>query len=159
MNKNVFQYAVLTYRHDLFTKEFLNIGLVAYCVETKEFVCKMSDKYGRITNTFPGANGDFILQYMHQLQTKMDHLQKEIASNQLSWTNEFPKNLDKLLTSVLPYDDSPIYFSTIYKTAYDDFNNTFEKLFNRLVGYYHKSTERDSRNDHEVWESYQKTFK
>ena len=154
-----FQYSILRYIHDLETGEFLNVGLALYSKQGKYFRAQLLNKYGRITDTFPGADGEYFRRYINNFQRILYGLSNKINSNQIDM---FPKQVDKienLLASVLPPDDASIRFSEPHEGLVEDLDVVFDELYIRLVEQYLKVPERESRTDDEVWQAYQNPLK
>jgi len=153
-----FEYAILRYHHDLVTGEFLNVGLVMFSYPARFFRAKLLPRYRRITRTFPGADGDFYRRYVGHLQSKMDHMSDQLASDQISMFGESSGKLATLLERALVRDSASIRFAEIRGGRSSDLEDTFDSLYMRLVEQYLQEGERESRSDDEVWDSYRPHF-
>jgi hypothetical protein len=151
-----FQYCLLHYCHDPVTGEFLNIGLVMYNRANKYFNARLLTKYKRISSTFPGLDGEYYRKYVTYLQTLLDNLSIKIGSPQINFKQEWPERLDELLDSILPKDDSSIYFDLPKEGLAKDLNILFEDLYSRLVERYVSDSERTTRHDEDVWNFYKR---
>lgn len=156
MNESIFHYSILQYRHDLLTKEFLNVGLVAYNESTRQFHCRITKQLTRISATFPGVDLRFLQKYFTQLQKKFEQIENDITFDSVSLIPKYPSNLSSIIKSVLPHDDSSVYFSEVYKSSFSEFSETFNTLFKRFILPYNKEIIKESRDDHEVWETFRK---
>lgn len=158
-NKIPFQYAILQYRHDLVTGEFLNIGLALYSKEKQFFQVRLLTKYSRLTDAFPGSDGEFYRKYIGFLQRKFDKLSKEIMIPQFKFTDNKSLGIRELLNSVLPKDDSSIIFDHPKGGVSEDIEGVFSQLYDRLVEYYLHGDEKGTRSDEDVWSSFSKPLK
>lgn len=154
--KMKFHYSVLRYRHDLITGEFLNVGLVLFSREANYFKAKMLNRYKRITATFPGADGEFLKSYLDRLQFEFDVIMEKLQNNQLHLFADVntPDTLESLLNTVLPYDDSGIFFDRPISGVVENLDKFFGDLYDRLILHYIVDQERETRNDEDVWNVY-----
>ena len=146
-----FQFAVLRYVHDAFTGEFLNVGIAFYCQDPAFFKVRLLQKYRRITNAFPEADGEFYRRYIASLQSKFDALAEKVTSKQSTFEPWLPDRVEELLVQVLPPDDSSIQFSEAQGGMSKDLEATFEDIYRRLIEAHLPHEESDSRNEAEVW--------
>ncbi len=150
-NKIPFQYTILRYIHDLETEEFLNVGLVIFSHEYRYLKARLLTKYRRITNAFPGADGEFYRSYVIRLQASLNRLSEKIKSKQVSYFDDIPDTIDDLLKTILPIDDSSLQFSSSRGGLVENLDNAFEELYSRLIDRYLEEPERLSRTNEEVW--------
>ena len=146
-----FQFAVLRYVHDAFTSEFLNVGIAFFCKVPAFFKVRLLQKYRRITNAFPEADGEFYRRYIASLQSKFDALAEKVNSKQSAFEPWLPDRVEELLTKVLPPDDSSIQFSEAQGGMTKDLEATFEDVYKRLIEAHLPHEESESRNEAEVW--------
>jgi hypothetical protein len=154
-HESAFQFSILQYRHDIVTGEFLNIGLALYCPDSSYFNVRILSKYRRITQTFPGADGEFFKKYVDHLQMLFDIKMNEISNRQLALIGH-PPSLEELLNQILPYDDSSIFFGPVKYGMTFDVDQTFDGLYQRLVEKYTSDPERKTRGDEDVWSIFRK---
>jgi hypothetical protein len=150
-NKLPFQFAVLRYIHDAFTGEFLNVGIAFYCKDPAFFKVRLLQKYRRITNAFPEADGEFYRRYIASLQSKFDALAEKVNSKQSTFEPWPPSRVEELLVQVLPPDDSSIQFGEAQGGMTKDLEATFEDIYRRLIEAHLPHEEKESRNEAEVW--------
>ncbi|MBI5842946.1 MAG: DUF3037 domain-containing protein [Chloroflexi bacterium] len=157
--KTPFQFAVLRYIHDSFTGEFLNVGVAFYCQDTAFFKVRLLQKYSRITNAFPLADGEFYRRYISSLQTKFDKMAEKVNSKQATFESWLPDRIEELLNQILPPDDSSIQFGEVQGGMTDDLEETFEDVYRRLVETHLPNEENESRSDIDVWSIFSKTLR
>lgn len=155
--QTAFQYSILHYRHDLVTGEFLNVGLAMYCPDPAFLNVRILTKYRRVSRTFPGVDGDFFRKYMDHLQLLFDVKAREINSGQMPLI-KYPQALEELLNTVLPHDDSSVFFGSVKYGMTPDVERTFEGLYARMIEYYVSEQEKSTRNDDEVWNVYRQSL-
>jgi len=154
-----FQFKVLHYIHDSFTGEFLNIGLALYSRSSPFFKVRLLHKYARITNTFPGADGESYHRTINVLQTKFDRLAENVNSKQLPLEPWLPELIDDLLNKILPPDDSAIQFAPAQGGMAADLDIVFNDLFSRLVEKYVDVEDRLSRTEPDIWALFSKPLR
>lgn len=155
-----FQYALIRYFHDPETEEFLNVGLVLYSRLGEYFQPKILTKYRRITNTFPGADGESFRRFAEHLQRSLSRLSDQINNHnrQKEMFKELPNDVLSLVHAILPLDDSSIRVSEPKFGISNDFGKTFVSLFERLVETHLDIKEKRSRSDDDVWNIYKPPF-
>ncbi len=146
-----FQFAILRYIHDAFTGEFLNVGIAFYCKDPAFFKVRLLQKYRRITNAFPEADGEFYRRYIASLQSKFNALADKVNSKQSTFEPWPPSRVEELLIQVLPPDDSSIQFGEAQGGMTKDLDTTFEDIYKRLIEAHLPHEEHESRNEAEVW--------
>ncbi len=149
-----FQYAVLRYVHDLAGGEFLNVGLALYSKSARYLRVELQPRYQRLTAAFPDADGEFYRRYVNHLQSEFDRLIARVRSDQLSLLDEFPEQLESLLASILPPDDSSVQFGPMSGGMAENLDGVFEQLYQRFVEQYLTKQDRASRDDDEVWHTF-----
>lgn len=160
MNAKIpFKFRILRYIHDSFTGEFLNIGLALYSQAIPYLQIRLLQKYGRITNTFPGVEGYDFHRYISSLQNKFDNLADKINSKQLTIEQLSLEGIDNLLATVLPPDDSAVQFGPIQGGMAGDLGAVFSDLYFRLVEEYLPTDEHLSRTENEIWNLFNKPLR
>jgi Protein of unknown function (DUF3037) len=159
MSKSIpFQYALVQYGHDLVTDEWLNVGLAIYSGEHRYFRCELLLKYQRLTQAFPGADGEFYKRYMVNLQTSLTQLTLSVGRDQLSFMAT-PHQLEGLLASVMTPDDVSVRFGEIRGGLADDLDDTFEEMYQRLVEHYVEAAPEERRSDADILTSLRRTLR
>jgi len=123
-------YQILRYRPDQVSGEFANVGLVVFSPEEQFFAMKTIDRIGRIKQLFPEVNSRQFVKKLHQLRRAIEAKGKQLFTEMN--VNQF-KQLDQITASILPPDDSALYFTEV-KSAIDiSMEHAFEQLFQRMV--------------------------
>jgi hypothetical protein len=151
-----FQYSILRYMHDVSTGEFLNIGLVIYSPRASYFKAELLLRYQRVSDTFPGLDGELFRSYVGRLQTLLDQQTIRFGSSQITLLTEPQRKLSEILHEILPTDDSSVQFSPVMQGLADDLDQTYSHLYDRLVERYAERVQSASRNDEEVWNGYRR---
>jgi Protein of unknown function (DUF3037) len=151
-----FQYSILRYMHDIATSEFLNIGLVLYSPQASYFKAELLLRYQRVSDTFPGLDGEFFRSYVGRLQTLLDQQTIRSSSSQIALLTEPQRKLGDILREILPTDDSSIQFSPVMPGLTDNLDQIYAHLYDRLVERYAGRAQTISRDDEEVWNGYRR---
>jgi hypothetical protein len=160
MNSKIpFQFSILQYIHDTFTGEFLNVGLALYCSNPRYFQAKLLTKYRRLTNTFPSVDGEHYRSYVSSMQTKFDALANVINSKQIEFDDRQPANIEKLLETVFPVDDSSLRFGVVHGGMTDDPLITFDDLYYRLVEAHLPLEKDETRDETIIWRIFSRPLK
>lgn len=149
-----YQYQIVRYVHDHFTGEYVNVGVVVYSREDSFLACKITGKYKRITDMFPGVNGRWVLKVLNNFNTSLDRISKEL--NELFLPSD---SLEQLTNSILIRDNNAIQL-TMVKMAIDiNLQSALEDLYNSQVEKYNVSVqEKDTLLDDEVWKTKYKSY-
>lgn len=151
-----FQYSILRYTHDVVTGEYINVGLALYSKPESFFRAQLLTRYQRLTQTFPGADGEAFKRHMEHLQRVFDRLAQEVNKRQTSFLGEWPEAIEEILINVITPDDSSLRFSEPSTGMTDDLEKLFENLYQRRIEYYLSTAEKASRTDEEVWQAFKK---
>jgi hypothetical protein len=151
---NTYQYQLIRYQHDHFTGEFVNMGIIVYSPEMNFLECKVTNRYQRLNDFFPAANGKFTRKILH-------HIEQQIrkAANTLQELFAPSNNLLVITDKILPPDNNAIRLSEV-RTALDvDMNAALHYLYFEMV---EKNTEeaadKTSLSDEEVWKNKYKQY-
>ena len=157
MSEYTFQFAVLRYIHDPVTQEFLNIGVVIYSKEARYIKPLINSKYGRLSKTFRGVNGEY---YRHVT----DHIARQLIAlheryhSQLDLFDELPPQIELILNPILPPDDSSLIFGGYGGGLTRNLDDELRRLYERLVIKYAEEDKLESRNDQQIWQVYSHEF-
>lgn len=145
-----YQFAVLRYVHDTVTGEFINVGL---CVFSKEGVfggIKCRHTYKRITSVFPNVNGE-------RLKSILRHIESIFESyHSPNGGFMFQDNLEDILYSILPKDDSSLQWSFGGSGISLNLEETLESLYHQYVEKYDSKNLKIKKSDEDVWRSFKK---
>jgi len=154
--KTAYQYTVLRYVHDIATGEFVNVGVVLYAPGQKFASAVCRPTFGRVSNVFPGLDGDAFKRLMRLVQAHIEELGARLA-DELP-LNGMPDSVMTLANDLLPADDSSLQWSPPGGGVTSDPSKTLDQLFRRLVTHYDEKVERARRTDDDVWKTYKRTL-
>lgn len=148
-----FQYAILHYTNDVETGESLNVGLAVYSPAQRYFKVNLLTRYERLTQAFPGMDGEFYRSYAMHLQSEYDHIAESLDGLQprLIQIESDPEDIRRLLEKVLDGRDAAIQFAEPKFGIAEDLEEMFDYLFERFVERYTRRDEPPSRDDDQVW--------
>jgi hypothetical protein len=106
--------------------------------------------YGRISKIFGGIDGDRFRQATRYIQDQVQRIGREL-SNSLFF--EPTLTIERLLSGILPPDDSAFQFSPTGVGVSADLNETLKELFSRFVDKY-SSPEIARRDKEAIWKVY-----
>jgi len=125
-----YTYTVLRYVHDIGTAEFINVGVVVAACDAPCVAARFKTDYGRVKGAFPSLDTEVFLARMKRLQTCFD-------SVDASWCSVVRvregASIAALIRSVLPLEDSAIYWSPIGSGVGGPPVKVLESLYRRLV--------------------------
>ncbi len=149
-----FQFITLRYFHDAITGEFANVGVVVYA--PGEFLgARFNQRIGRLKCLFGEVEKDQLKSLLRHLDRRFAKLGNDIPGSPLE-TND---NLESVVRSVLPQDDSSLQWSSIKKGLTNHPRRELDRWFERLVTHYEKPQPKRHRNDQDVWNVFSAALK
>lgn len=145
---NTYHYQVLRYMPDRVSGEFVNLGIVLYEPQTQKLVSKFFDKITRVSGFFPTINSRHLASSLKFLQKEFDMISNRLISE---FSFEKKNSLDVIIRTVLPKDDSSLFFTETKEILEINDEIAINTLYKRFVLTYVEETERDYINDKEVW--------
>jgi hypothetical protein len=146
-----YSYTVLRYVHDIVTGEFVNVGVALYCPEARYASAICRPTIGRVSKVFPDMNREYFKSLMRHIQARFEELGDRWS---VELPLESPLSIDSLARSVLPADDSSLQWSPAGHGLSADPAATLDSLFERFVTRYEDVTNREHRNNDDVWRSF-----
>jgi len=150
-----FQYQILRFLPDRVSEEFLNMGIVVFDANTDELVVEFVEKTGRLTQIFPETSARNLLKAVKhidgRLRTIASQIKKEIQFDKLN-------EISQITTKALPIDDSALFFTKPQNILDVDINAVSTYLFDRLISINLSESEKEFRNDKEVWSKVYKRY-
>lgn len=125
-----YTYTVLRYVHDIGTTEFINVGVVVAACDVPCVAARFKTDYGRVKGTFPSLDTEVFLARMKRLQTCFDSIDALRCSEVRAREGA---SIAALIRSVLPLEDSAIYWSPIGSGVGGPPVKVLESLYRRLV--------------------------
>jgi hypothetical protein len=156
MSKIPYTYTVLRYVHDTGTGEFANVGVVLTSPELGYADALLRPTYGRLSNMFPGLNGDHFRRVIRHLQSRFDELSTQYREEMN--LGDRPANALELAWRVIAPDDSSFQWAPMGSGLSADLPATLQTIYHRMVDLYDERTKSESRNDEAVWRVFKKGF-
>src|ERR1700740_2582984 len=106
--KTPFSYVVLRYMHDVFTREFVNVGVLLYAPQAGFLGLRRLSSLDRVKGMFPGLHSDPLRELLQFLESRSEELRKKLVDG-------FERDLlsaDVIAKRLLPTDDSALQWST-----------------------------------------------
>lgn len=149
-----YQYQILRYRPDQVSGEFANVGIVMYNKEENFLRCNVIQHFGRVHQIFPLLNSRSFISSLKQICELLNTigLRKETQIEE-----HLNHSLEQITASVLPPDDSSLYFSEINTGIDVSLETAFHDLFNRMV-HPESTKEKEVHSDAEVWQKIYKPY-
>jgi hypothetical protein len=151
-----YSYSILRYVHDVATSEFVNIGVVVHSQDAGYFDVRCRHTHRRISEFFPDLNTKAFRSLLKNISSRFRAL-GQAYSNSL----DIPPgkaDLETLLSSVLPKDDSALIWSPIASGLSADPKETLSQLFVRYVTKYDHSVPGHRRTDEDVWRHFSRAL-
>lgn len=150
--KYPYSYSVLRYVHDILTGEQLNVGVVVYSQEGKYLGARCRPTYLRISSAFPGLQGSAFKSVARFIQNEIEGINASL------WRDDLieKKDIAKVITGVLPRDESAFQWSEIGFGVTSDLARTLNELYERMVTRYDEPAPQNRKTDQDVWRNYKK---
>ncbi len=152
---NTYQYQVLRFLPDRVSGEFVNLGVVVFDPGKMKLVSHFYPKITRTSSFFPTINSRY-------LASMIKYLQKEFESISAKFNSELPfekiDSVDSITKSILPKDDSSLFFTPEKKLLELSIDIAASDLFEQFVLNYVQEEEREYVTDKEVWNNVYKSY-
>ncbi|MGY3563178.1 hypothetical protein ACVWXP_006447 [Bradyrhizobium sp. USDA 4463] len=145
--KHTYGYVVLRYVHDVITGEFINVGLVMHAPENQRLKSKTRTSVGRIKGVFPDLDRVAFVGAMRSVTKALTKVEKQFQSEGMFKRSAHAASFAHL---AVPLDDSSLQWSPVSTGLTEDFDKTFEWLYQRMVSRYDNRTS-VRRTDEDVW--------
>jgi hypothetical protein len=149
--KTAFSYVVLRYMHDVFTREFVNIGVVVYCPQAGFLKMKGLKRLKRAKDFFPGLERGSLLKTLRFMESRFAAYD---AKGQQSFVFE-GMDAATMAKSILPADDSALQWSAPGGGTTENPAQVLEELFKRMVTRHEEEHPVVRRTDEEVWQPFE----
>lgn len=125
------QYQIIKYVHDHFTSEFVNVGVVVYDPKSQYLNCKVTKGYKRITQFFPAAKGEDVIQLLDYIERSIINKSKDLESMLKSNIS-----VEGITNAILPKDNCAIQYSDVKMGIDFDLDTALNTLYWDLVAKY-----------------------
>jgi hypothetical protein len=150
-----YQYQVLRYRHDAFTGEFANLGIVYFNPDTNYLKSGFISKYGRLSQFFGEVSGTALMRVLRQLQSELTQLESQLRKET---TDKRFKSVSDLTNSILPKDDNALFFSEVFTGWNFEHKLAFEQLFDSIITKYQEPATVTKHDDSYAWKTVYKKY-
>lgn len=147
MRKSPFTYTILQYRHDVWTGEALNIGVLLHCAD--QGYLKLLARYGRgrIGQAYPDLDATALRTMTQSLERRVE---KERAFSCSLYSR---KRAIDLARAILKDDESSMRWHVDGSGLTLNAEEAHEQLFSRFVTRFDKAPNRPHRSDQEVYDT------
>lgn len=142
-----YSYVVLRYVHDVFTGEFVNVGLVMLTPQDGRLRAKTRKTISRIKGAFPDLDRSAFLSAMKNIDRGIRRTNQQIASEGLLRQK---REVIDYARQILPVDDSALQWSSTAGGISSNAEETFDHLYARFVSRYDSNQPR-RRSDDDIW--------
>jgi Protein of unknown function (DUF3037) len=140
-----YSFALLKYVHDAVTGEFANVGVILFAPESSHIAFKGSNTYGRLSEFFPGIDGDHFRRMIRSIESRVLEASRDASG--LFKTDVKERAAFELGNRILPLDDSSLRFAEGGSGVSNDLDETLDRIYERYVGRYSKKQQSQRRPD------------
>lgn len=134
-----YQFSLLRYVHNVATEEFVNIGVVMWVPAEKQFLYKLTERYGRLSNFFDGFNSAGYRQMLRELKHRLRDASKQE-------TNGKVETISDLLPQIVLIESGCFQWAAAMGGITLDPSQRLNQLFAEMIERHedqHDSTRRD----------------
>jgi len=153
--KTPYSYVVLRYMHDVFTREFVNVGVLLYAPRAGFLGFEKLPALERVKGMFPGVHSDSLRDLLGFLASRTAGIQ--VQTSQLLERDTL--SAENIARTLLPPDDSALQWSEAGGGATDDPQQSLRELFERLVERHLKAYAPTRKEDVDVWKPFEREFR
>lgn len=153
MSRCAYTYTILQYRHDVWSGECMNVGVLFFCPQASHVDFKFRSGGTRLSSAYPGMNRSALLQDLKEMSRWFDRCASR-PSDIWMW-----KSAIELGQSLLGDDDSSFRWSLNGSGTTNDPEKTAAQIFDRFVMHYDVAPSRSSRTDEQVFETVKRKLK
>jgi len=152
---NTYQYQVLRFLPDRVSGEFVNLGVVVYDATSKQLAGNFYQKITRVSSFFPTVNSRYLASVVKFIHKEFETIRMRFHS-EMSF--ESIDSLADITKTVLPKDDSALFFTETKKLLEISIDVAMRDLYERFVLNYVHEEEREYVTDKEVWTDHYKSY-
>jgi hypothetical protein len=153
--KKPFTYVVLRYMHDVFTREFVNIGVLLYSAEARFVRLRRLSRLKRVRSLFPGLQSENVQELLQFLESRCAEIETRLKSE---LTDKTLSAVD-IAKTVLTLDDSSLQWSLAGGGVSENLDETLSSLFERMVTRHEQANPVVRREDEDVWKPFEHEFR
>lgn len=158
MMKMKYSYAILQYRHDFWSGEALNVGVLLFCRSAGYLSLKTRKSGGRLFAAYPELDRTALTEDLKDIRREFDKLSTSIAQDSLfcidlpSLDDQGRDDVRMLAFHVLKQDSSSLRWTNFGAGVTVDPTTAHEALMERYVLRHEKERDEVRRDDDEVFE-------
>src|SRR5207244_11364010 len=150
-----FSYVVLRYMHDVFTREFVNVGVLLYAPRAGFLKFERLSSLDRVRGFFPGLQSESLRELLGFLTSRAE----EVHHKSSGLFDRDHLSADAIAKTLLPIDDSALQWSAPGGGVTDAPEETIKELFERLVTRHLKAHPPTRRDDADVWKPFERELR
>ena len=154
--KTPYSFVVLRYMHDVFTREFVNVGVLLHAPRVGFLGFEKLPALDRAKAMFPGLQSDSLRDLLSFLASRTAEIHRK-SSEQLFDREQL--SAETIAKALLPIDDSALQWSAAGGGATSDPQQTLNELFERLVTRHLKAHPPTRREDADVWQPFERELR
>lgn len=153
--KKPYSFVVLRYMHDVFTREFVNVGVLLHAPCGGFIGFEKLQSLERVKAMFPGVRSRPLRELLAFLAARAEEIRR--MSSELLDRDRL--SAETIAKSLLPPDDSALQWSGPGGGVTDDPQQTLRELFQRLVARHLKAHPPTRRVDADVWKPFERELR
>ena len=154
-SKTAFSYVVLRYMHDVFTREFVNVGVLVHAPGAGFVRFQRLPTLERVKGMFPGLRSDSLRDMLAFLASRAEELNDKTSE----LLDRDVLTADVIAKGLLPTDDSALQWSAPGGGMTNDPQQTVNELYERLVARHLKPHPATRREDADVWRPFERELR
>jgi hypothetical protein len=150
-----YSYVVLRYMHDVFTREFVNVGVLLHVPATGFIGFAKLPVLDRVKGMFPGLQSDSLRELLNFLASRAE----DLRSKTVDALDREQLSAESIARTLLTSDDSALQWSAAGGGITQSPEQTLKELSERLVEYHLKARPVVRREDADIWRPFEKEFR
>lgn len=150
-----YEFQLLRFMPDRVSGEFVNVGLVLYCREERFLAVETLRKTARLKEFFPGLDIKYLSAALKHMRKAIQEVAAKCQEVELFAP---PAGLREITLSVLPDDDTALFFTEVRAGIDASPQAAFDDLKASMLFKYQKENEERSESDRDVWDKVYKRY-
>lgn len=146
-NKLRYTYSILSYRHDPWSGEALNVGVAVYSPDTRFFLIKNRIADGRLLCAYPQIERTALTTALNQIEKAASRFSEKLM---LELDSE-KVTADILCNKIMKNSDSSLRWGNQGSGKTDDLESVIENIFERFVLKFEKTRSKAKKTDEDIW--------
>ncbi len=147
-----YEFAILRYRHNIASGEFVNIGIVMWLPSKAQLLCKIDKHWGRVSEFFQPFDSTGYRRMIQHLQTRFTGTARQIEKTRKSNDNYLlNQSIEHCLSKLVGEDESCFQWSKPMYGGVEDPALRFEQLLDEFIFRHEMKTGRDRHDEMRIW--------